>query len=506
MNRQGNGDGKAIIATLVAKNLWRWRWRNVTVAILAAVSFVLYIVYAGISLAAVASGISRIVPLNTTYYDALVVPAANTRILDVSELPATRYQRDIYSHGEAAYLAPIYSNYGKLEVLALDAQSAFFRFDDEHTDLGRGLRQSTDLVLPSYWAKDYGVQLGDTATIGLFPLEEDKSIAFNVVGMYEGSAETAFPLILAEDLHTIQGNTRPNCYLVNYLRESAALEHLCEWMSAAYPQAVIISSVLPEQMGLDLLDQANAPGASIFFMIGLFAFTSIFTIAFVSFKERKTELATLKSIGMSQQQVTWLFLGEYVISGSLGMGIAYATAIYLCQALPWLSPFWPSAILPAFVEGTIIIVAIMLVSLSYPLILARVATVDQLLYARSIPIWVRRINYLEKLYAYALREQEENIRFVRMPMLDGRLDGICTKKVGDPVKAGEVIAIQEQWNGLNVTETTAICDGEVVDIDINGIIAIIPSEEDAPRHVYSKAILDSERRIHDIFAEARKDR
>jgi predicted deacylase len=46
------------------------------------------------------------------------------------------------------------------------------------------------------------------------------------------------------------------------------------------------------------------------------------------------------------------------------------------------------------------------------------------------------------------------------------------KSIGDRVKKGETIALQEQWFGYLLLEWKASCDGEIVAIESGGLITI----------------------------------
>ena len=489
------------VLSLAMKNSWRWRWRLSVISLLIALSICLHVLYSGTILSITASGIASTKPLDTMYFDALV--QNESVAADISALPAPKYQRAIWANGETAMLYQVLTPFDSLELLGIAPKSSFFSFAEAELS-GAFLQHASDLVLPQAVATRLGLHIGDILLVGNKLGTETRTLALNLVGIYSSKAQPAFALVHQTALCELGFDPTPNAYLVNYNRETSTLEHLVEWMETSYPQGIVISNILPKQMSTSILQERNQPWQGVSALIKSFAFIGMFTVAFMTFSERRTELAIYKTLGFSQSQIVASYVLEYAVPGTIGFICGnMLVAIFLTQ-LPWLNALAPADLGYSIGEANITMAMLLVISLLYPLILARVASVNQLLYTRVIPFYTHQMNHIEANFENILREYDENVRIVQLPMADGRLNGICTKTVGDMVKLGEVIGVEEQYGGLYIIETVCICDGRVISIDAYGIVTIKPTDPQAPFYPYSPALIDATRRRVNAFSKGRE--
>ena len=145
-------------------------------------------------------------------------------------------------------------------------------------------------------------------------------------------------------------------------------------------------------------------------------------------------------------------------------------------------------------QGALFTLIVLVAGISFPTILAKVATVNQLLFARNIPIVNTHIDHLAKPTGWILyREMQENLHFLRFDMVDGRLEGVLLKAVGDQVKQGEVIATQEMYFGLRYHEWKSPCDGVVAEYNANsGHMGILPEDPNTPHFPYPEHFVQDE--------------
>ena len=489
------------VASLAMKNSWRWRWRLSIISLLMALSICLHVLHSGTILSVNASGLASTIALDTMYFDALV--QNESVVADITALPAPKYQRAIWANGETAMLYKVLTPFDSLELLGIAPKSSFFSFAEAELS-GAPLQNASDLVLPQAVAARFGLHIGDTLLVGNKVGTETRTLALNLVGIYNSEAQPAFALVHQAVLHELGFPPTPNAYVVNYNRATSTLEHLVEWMETCYPQGIVISNILPKQMSTSILQERNQPWQGVSVLIKSFAFIGMFTVAFMTFSERRTELAIYKTLGFSQSQIVSSYVLEYAIPGTIGFAGGNMLVAVLLAQLPWLNALAPADLAYRIGEANITMAVLLVNSLLYPLILARVASVNQLLYTRVIPLYTHQINHIEANFENILREQDENVRILQLPMAEGRLNGICTKSVGDMVKLGEVIGVEEQYGGLYIIETVCICDGRVISIDAYGIVTIKPTDPETPFYPYPPALIDATRRRVEAFSKGRE--
>ena len=463
-------------------NAWRWKTRLLSIALLIAFSLSLFIMQGGSALIAEQENVANITYTTTRHYDALVVPLPSQPVLSLSQLPAPKFQRQIYQYGESAALMTVGTGRGELRVIGVNPQTQFFLVD-RNSEVGSNLDstnydqlalQSGELLLAQREATRLGLRVGDILDIsyqaGLSHMV--KSFVITAVGELGEHLDAVLRL---NDLVSLNPALQPNCFLINYDKEQATLEYLVEWMSDVYPNSLIYSDLSAPQLASSVYRQLNQASSSILMLIVLFVFISIFTIVFVTFLERRQEYSTLKSVGIDQRQVSMVFGFEYGIA-ILGGLIGFQTLMSLLSRLwPWYRELSTNQLVFLYFSGYCLTIIIILLVLSYPLQLLRRATVMQLMLARTIPLGMYQINSLNSSFQYLLREEDEGVRLLKVPAHDGKLICICTKQVGDTVKQGEVIAVHEEYGGLVLMEWSAVCDGVVVDISPDsGLVAIKP--------------------------------
>ncbi|MCL2548499.1 MAG: hypothetical protein FWE76_04955, partial [Symbiobacteriaceae bacterium] len=498
----------ALIIWIFTRNAWRWRWRLLTIATLLTLSFTMHILYGIYMQSIVESGVARTDPLTTVYFDLMVVPGEYQSILDREDLPPTRFRRQLYGYGEAGSGLVADSIHGRIELLGLHQDSGFFSFAPEEIE-GRSLQHNGEILLPRSLAEGSRLTPGDSFDLTCFSQFQLRSLTVTLVGIYDDNCSQPLALISFQDACTLRASTDANRYLIDYDRVSgeANLEYLAEWMGTAYPGALLLYDGLPEALSQTMLSRIVRPSSGLLLLIFTFMGVGVLTVAMMTFLERRSELATLKSVGLSRDQLINLQSLEYGISLVLGLALGIITTALLGRLLPWYSAFRLTDLLSLGLTAAFSMFFVLVCAVAFPTLTAQIATVNELLHARVIPLRklsVRRLR--DSQGELILRELDENVRILAKPISLGRdptFTFLCLKQVGDMVKQGEVIGVRSTKGGLEITQWKAWCDGTVVE-DNTGFIVIKPSDPEASFYPYSPTVIQEHRRRRERFEEGRR--
>ena len=482
------------VTRLAFKNMVRWRWRLATIFLLVAGSFSLFVLYSSMLSVSAQIGVAQTKELSLPY-DLMVMVEEGERIIPEKELPIPRFRRDILEFGEEALALSFYTNFGKQEIYGIPEQSHFFQADTVNLIKGQWLQNTGDMVIPLSIAKSYNLQVGDV--VQGYTLNKNGiqfRATFALVGVFEDAYDWQHAFILRSDANQLVFNAQSNRFFVEYDRNEAELIHLLEWMKAAYPKATFLYPTVTLDMGNDLLKQIFQPGQWLLILIFLFMGIGVLTVSLITFLERRRELAVMKSIGVSNAQIVYALSLEQGSAGLFGVLSGMFLIFWLGRRISWFSQVTSSNLSLFMIQGALFTLLVMIIGISFPTILAKVATVNQLLFARNIPIIITKIDHLAKPTGWILyREMKENLHFLKFDMVDGRLEGVLLKAVGDKVKRGEVIATQEMYFGLRYHEWKAPCDGIVAEYNPNsGHMGILPDDQQTPHYPYPEHILQDE--------------
>ena len=499
-----------VICQLSVKNSVRWRWRLATIALLVALSFSLHVLYGAYLTGISSSGQAAVKPLETRYYDAMVVLTESQHVIEREDLPATMFRRSLYGYAEAAQALLVDSDAGGLELLGLPSKSAFFSFPDTAVT-GKAVAEPGEVLLPKEMAEMVGLNIGDTITLSALQNPKRSFLTVELVGIYNDDFDLAPALCHVSDVVRLRGVEESNRYLINYnrnteeLNDPMALQYLVDWMQVAYPGATILSDVTPTGMATALLTRILSPGNGLLLLIFAFAGIGTLTVAFMTFLERRREIAALKSVGLSNNQMMALLSLEYLYAAAAGLACGLLIVGGMFFRFPWLQAVG-THLSGLAIQGALSACIIMVVALVFPVATACVATVNQLLYARTIPLYTVRTNHMTTPEGWlVLLEQQENLRILRFPTSVEQEDFMCYKSQGDTVKRGEVVASMESMGGLQIHEWAAWCDGIVTDSgEHTHIFIIAPLEEDVPFYPYPQSLIEEEVKRSEVIERARE--
>ncbi len=466
------------LISLALKNIWRWRYRALAVAGLVAVAFGLYVLYGALLLTSGQKGMAEIQPL-TLPADMIVIPRGESLHKSPAQFEKPKYNRRIMEYGEEAVAVTTYSRLGEIEILGVQANSRFFT--GEKTGLvGQPLTKSGQILLPQPLAESKQIKIGDQVTLATLDRSYGayQEAPFTVVGTINPSYELVQPLALRDDLYALRGKAAPNRFLIQKYSD-CELGYLVEWMETVFPQATLLSANTPRTLGQRIVADMYQPGRQVLAMVYLFMGIGVLSITLITFLERRRELAVLKTLGVSNGQTALVLGFEQALSGVLGLGVGYALIKVIGQQLAWMGQIPSTTLRGLLLQGVVLTVLVLALSAWFPTLTAKVATVNQLLFSRTIPIVTETFDRLMRPYPWLVeREQQEGVRILRLDVVDGQLEGIQLKSTGDRVKRGEVVATQATFFGLKYREWCSPVDGQIIDYNsASGYMVFKPYEQ-----------------------------
>ena len=501
------------------KSVLRWKWRLLSVGIMIALAFALYVGFAASLEATRLEVVSQVEALVLPYHFMVLVPTGD-RVLSPAELQsvtvenAMRRRESVFFAGEEALELTVDSLYGTLDLLGLLQGSHFYTEEQVNLD-GALATEPGDIVLPQKFAQSAGLDIGDTLSVTALSAHPRQGSVhqktFLVVGIYDG-VDMQPALVAMADAEALSPAAERNRYIVSLASQTSTemqYRAVLDMLHRVYPTASIISAEYPKSMGSGQRYGQQQANQSMLLLIMMFVCVGILTIAIITFMERRREFAVLKTLGLSNVQLTVLLGVEYSLAGLCGLLAGAALIAIASQWLPWLQALALLDIILLMLSASIGMALAVAMVLVYPLWMARAATVDHLLYARRIPLWVTRHVDIQKPDGdMALREQEENVRLMKLPAMEEYPDLLLMISAGKPVKAGEAVATRDSFFGLVVQEWIAPHDGIIGSIEKSGVVAIIPDDPNAPFSQFTAGMVQQaeRRREHRLRAmeEARQ--
>ena len=507
---------------LMMQNIRRWRMRFISIGILVALTFVLHVLYAGF-LASSQNSRASAMPLLELPYDIMITVAPGERILGESELPEMPYTSNgrnripMIDTMERAAKVTVDSVYGAFTVLGVEPGSKIYTSSIVNVE-GNWLQQAGDIVLPRGLAEQEGVQLGARITVSAwenYAWQKNMHYAsFTLVGIYD-SFDIQPALVQLNDAVALTASGLPNSSIITYPRERAnnlqvTTDDLVQWIRPVYPTATIVEARLPEQISQNLLSRIYQPGQSLLLMIVVFMFIGVLTIAVMTYLERRPEFAALKTLGASKQQLLAMFCVEYTLATVGGLICGCAILFGLSYRIAWLGDQGTGSLLGFMLSAALISIAAVFLAVLYPVVTSIIASVNQMLYARVIPLATRRSDHMNNPASELVyREREDNLRFVRViSSEEADAKFMLLKNLGDTVKRGEVVAVHERFFGFYIVEWSAFCDGVIAVLDESGLIGIQPNRSDEAFYPYPAALLEVEqrrRRVHNQAVRAAQE-
>lgn len=460
-------------AAYVKHNLRHWRWRHLLLVVLTALTFFVCFLYSSSLSVSWRQGSDSVEALRLPYYDAMVY-------LDGEAGSQPPILAD-HLESEGALAGQLYSAYGRIEALALaePSRSAFFRI--EPADLvGRAWQKDGEILLPFDLAEQRGIALDETLILRALTEHALSELSLRVVGFYRSEANLTPALLALSDMRQLLPSD-PAAGFHRLLVADRAAAHplsaadaqsLLRFLQLRYPDATVVGASLPEQLRDQRYTLHYQPSSWLLLLLFFFAGIALFTVILTTLTERRKEVATLKAAGVLKRQLRAYFYAEYGGSLLLGLLCGAAAVILFSEGLlaqSFAGPTWH----PLWLQMILALILVFLLVMFYPVGTLLNASVDQLLYQRTLPLFSEEVRGLTRSTRMdEQRQQEENVRLIKLPMDLGEPLCLILRREGDRVRQGETVAVQESWGGLRWQEWTAPCDGIIVSIDAGGYVAI----------------------------------
>ena len=244
-------------------------------------------------------------------------------------------------------------------------------------------------------------------------------------------------------------------------RPGERVEDVLRYLNRLYPGARVSDSGRSQSLAREIVQARYSPGAR-----ARLELTSFITIAFLSasllsFLDRRKILAILKAMGLRAPELSAIIAGEGMFAPVIG---ALSGGIISVLLLAWmdragLGVSWSWRLI---VTSALSIVPAAVIGLAVPVRLAQVASVNQLLFERPIPLMTTRVSDLHRRWPSLEPMMEQGVKFIKLDVVHGYFEGIIFRKQGDMVREGEVLAVSSEWWGLRTKEFVSPATGRIV--------------------------------------------
>ncbi len=228
------------------------------------------------------------------------------------------------------------------------------------------------------------------------------------------------------------------------------------------------------ELALQVVQVAFSSGGQGVGLLFLFLVLGVGTFSLLTFMDSRRELALLKSMGLRPKELSGLFVLEGALTAVLG----------ICTALAIVSLIERFSYLPINIDFALAVRATLFSLFAFgaatavPYLLAQRAEVNELLFGRPVPLFRRRITAVNRRYPALDSLLDAGYQLIKLPVVDFGFPGICFRRVGQQVLAGETVAWESYGFGIGEREYLAPCDGEVVEADLErGLVVIKPTKD-----------------------------
>lgn len=265
-------------------------------------------------------------------------------------------------------------------------------------------------------------------------------------------------------------------YFLYKARPDERVEDVERYMNRLYAGESVSDSSRGQTLAREIVDASYSPGARARLELTSFITLAFLSASLLSFLDRRRILAILKSIGLRSRELGGIIAGEGVFAPLLGALSGGAISILL---LSWmekagLGVSWSAGLV---IKSVLSIIPAAVIGLAIPARFAQVATVNQLLFERSIPLMTATVSGLRRRWPSLEPMMAQGIKFIKLDTVQGHFEGIIFRKQGDLVKEGEVLAVSSEWWGLRTKEFLSPATGRIVFFnDEAGFFGIKPEE------------------------------
>jgi len=418
-------------------NLWRQKTRNAIMAGVLALGITAYLVVVPIMDALAQKAVARterldmpcdlsLVMNHTIRYQEIdtVVTSKNK---DESICPVMQGVQKLpwdvlkgFRSVEFATLEQAYSPAGSIDVLYASPQSTWFS-RAVNIESGKAPASRDEVIVPAWFARRARVTLGATVTL-LFPrtplhrLDEAK---FTVTGIFSTDFASADVPIIWEDTyhqHDIaqlqeygtRGSGARLLALFDLGGARTDAQVAIRDLTFAFQQMSSVSvaggilytfrasmGVVPDQaevMARTLAQDIQMPAINALFLAFVFVSIGLFTVMLLSFYDRRRDIAIMKTVGIENRDVAAVIIAEIAIVTIVSVVVAAGLSSFAVKSLS--GSVWAGVLRVEWgniIKGALVGFLVMAMAAVFPVSLAHVATVNQLLYDQRIYLFHRKI-------------------------------------------------------------------------------------------------------------------
>lgn len=352
------------------------------------------------------------------------------------------------------------------EILDSSAGSVMFSILSEGSTPSLVLEPDT-VAIPESLAQSLALDLGQKITVRLG--KESRSLLVAEIHTRKEFGESVVTFLSGPQAGS-------NVFMYSELAGETR-QDITRYAQRAFPDAVIEDVSTTGQLAEEIVAANYAPSTKARFELISFITIAYLSTSLLAFLERRRVLAILKAMGLKARNLVAVIAGENIIAPILAclFGAALSTGVlwWLRETGAGLSP--SVSLTVASVLG---IVPAVFVGIVIPARLTQLASVNQLLFERPIPLFYAQIKTLNRRYPAIEEEIARGVRFIKLDVDNGEFFGFIFRQMGDSVKEGEVLAVINDWAGLRVREYVAPITGVIVRLqEQTGFIGIVPEEK-----------------------------
>ena len=244
-------------------------------------------------------------------------------------------------------------------------------------------------------------------------------------------------------------------------RPGERMDDVERYMSRLYPDASISDSNRGQSLAKEIVDASYSPGARARLELTSFITLAFLSASLLSFLDRRKILAILKSMGLRASELAGIIAGEGMFAPVLGAlsGGLISSLLLIWMGRAGLGVTWSWRLI---ISSVFSIAPAAIIGLAIPARFAQVASVNQLLFERPIPLMTATVSGLRRRWPSLEPMMAQGIQFIKLDVVQGHFEGIIFRKQGDLVKQGEVLAVSSEWWGLRTKEFLAPATGRIV--------------------------------------------
>ncbi|KAF0194640.1 MAG: hypothetical protein FD169_1678 [Bacillota bacterium] len=331
----------------------------------------------------------------------------------------------------------VQTNYGNLPTAVIAEDTGL----DLHLEPG-------EVSIPQVMSTEHSLSVGDQIRI-----KTTNGFESLLVAQIHDGAVFGNRLVLSDS-----SNSMSSVFL--YRRQAGSLSDALAYLRRTYSVAEIDHAGSAQSSAQKIVSAVYSPGQRARFEAIGFVTIAFLTVTLFGFLEKRKVLAVVKALGLRTRELVALIAGEAVLPPLFGSILGCAMGY---GALQWLIASGQEFTIATgvFVVAVASIWPAVVIGIAIPSRFTQVATVNQLLFERPIPLHTAIVKELPRRYAGLDVQIAQGARFVKLAMDQGQFNGFVFRGLNDYVKQGEVLAVEERWWGMQVIEYHAPQTGQI---------------------------------------------